>query len=174
MSYFCKRTKEKKHCSKLFGTIWYFTQLVVQASFIVPVRLDSRASFIHSSSSLGFSCKFHSMSSLCFLHKLHSCSSWKVLWHCQQKFQHLYTSLPQKKVKAQILKVVLCKGHIESLFSFIYNNQATLVVCGHYAKKMAAKKSKHKFLKSWFVKDMLRVATLVVYVHYAEKTPMKS
>jgi hypothetical protein len=46
MSYFCKGRKEKKHCSKLFGTIWYFTQLVVQASIIVPVHLDSRASFI--------------------------------------------------------------------------------------------------------------------------------
>jgi hypothetical protein len=48
------------------------------------------------------------------------------------------------------------------------------VVCVHYAKEMAAKKSKHKFLRSCFVKDRLRVATLVVYVHYAKKTPTKS
>jgi hypothetical protein len=39
---------------------------------------------------------------------------------------------------------------------------------------MAAKKSKHMLLRPWFVKDILRVATLVLYVHYAKKTPTKS
>jgi hypothetical protein len=41
-------------------------------------------------------------------------------------------------------------------------------------QKMAAKKPKHKFLMLLFVKDILGVAALVFYVHYAKKTPMKS
>jgi len=134
MSYFCKRRKVKRHCSKLFGTIWYFTQLVVQASFIVRVHLDPRASFI------------------VWAH-LASCASFIVvlLGRCydtaNKNFNIFVHPSPTKRLKHKFLRSSFVKDILRVCFLWSKINRPYLWFVFTMQKEMGAKKSKHKFLR---------------------------